>query len=119
MPLLRRKSEKAEQAAIVSLVPKLGGQVWVLGHPSPNDGRTHRGTGQTAGVPDLWIVLPAQQGLRPLAFWWEVKSSVGKLSIPQMLFAERSNAAGVSCHVGTLDVFISYMRQMGYVKAEA
>ena len=113
-----RLSEKVEQARIVQLLRTIGATVYVLGHPSPNDGRTHRGTGQTAGIADLEAFLPkptrAGQTLGFLKI--EVKAAGGQLSAPQHWYQSMCQAADVPHLVGGLVVVEAWRRQRGYVK---
>lgn len=106
-----RVSEKAEQAAIVKLLETLGAKVYVLGRPSPNDGRTHRGTGQTPGVPDLLAFLG---GWQLVAI--EVKAKGGRLSPAQVEFQTLARQSGVNHIAGGLDAVIAWLTDRGYLK---
>ena len=121
-----RVSEKAEQQHIVQLLLSIGAAVYVLGHPSPNDGRRHRGTGQTPGVPDLLAFLPWRAPLDGLGIeslerqvWIEVKAAGGKLRPEQETFRERCEKSGVAHVIGGLDAVIAWLAERGYVKASA
>jgi hypothetical protein len=116
---LPRVTEKAEQAAIVQLLRSLGASVYVIGHPSPDDGRTHRGTGQTDGIPDLYVVIghraPYGSG-QPCALWIEVKAKDGKLRAEQDLFRRRVLGVGHYHIVGGLDAVLCWLAGGGWVR---
>lgn len=112
-----RVSEKVEQQHIVQLLRSIGAAVYVLGHPSPNDGRTHRGTGQTPGVPDLMAFMP-EYG--PLLFI-EVKAKGGRLRPEQAAFRDYVVAHVGECAahiVGGLDDVIEWLILHGWLKPE-
>ena len=113
-----RVSEKVEQQHIVTLLRSIGATVYVLGHPSPRDGRTHRGTGQTPGVPDLWAFLPAHAAQPARAIWIEVKATGGRLRPEQVEFRERCLTSGVSHLVGGLDTVIAFLVEHRWLKAD-
>lgn len=114
-----QQSEKAIQAQIVNLIRRIGGTVNVIGRPSPADGRTHRGTGQTPGLPDLYAFLPLRVGVPMQGVWIEVKAKRGKLRPEQRLFMEMCHAANVPHVVGGLDAVIDYLQAGGWVTADA
>jgi hypothetical protein len=116
---LPRQSEKRVQAQIVSLIQAIGGQVNVIGRPSPKDGRTHRGTGQTPGLPDLYAFLPLRVDVPMRGVWIEVKAAGGKLRPEQRLFMEMCHAAGVPHILGGVDQVVAYLQAGGWVKADA
>ena len=112
-----RVSEKTEQAHIVQLLRALGAKVYVLGHGSPNDGRRHRGTGQTPGLPDLFCFLPPRGDAPRLALWIECKAKGGKVRDEQRAFAKLCTDAMVDHIVGTLDDVIGWLIRHGYCGA--
>lgn len=119
-PRLPRVTEKAEQAAIVQLLRSIGAAVYVLGHPSPSDGRTHRGTGQTAGIPDLFAILPLRAGMpAPRAVWIEVKAKGGQMSPAQQQFQDLCFGASMPHVVGGVDAVVGYLQACGWVRAVA
>lgn len=105
--------EKVEQQHIVQLLRTFGWTVYVLGHPSPADGRTHRGTGQTPGVPDLLAFSPAP--VRQV--WIEVKRAgqQHQLRPAQVEFRQFVIDAGLAHVVGTLDDVVGWLLRAGYV----
>lgn len=118
------RPEKAEQAAIVQLLRSIGATVYILGHPSPADGRTFRGTGQTPGIPDLYAFLPPKQhhpdwpiAYRAGGLWVEVKRVGGKLRPEQADFRDRCVRAGLPHVVGTCDAVIAWLVEAGYLVA--
>lgn len=114
-----RVPEKAEQQHGVGLLRTLGARVYVLGHSSPNDGRGHRGTGQTPGLSDVYALLPGRVANPPRrALWWEVKGAGGRLRPEQIEFRELNLMAGVAHVVGTYDDLIAWLIAHGYLKAE-
>lgn len=115
-----RLSEKAVQQQVVTLLRALGAAVYVLGHPAPNDGRRHRGTGQTPGLPDLFVVLPrpASGGCGVTPMWVEVKASGGRLRPEQAAFRDLC-AEGYLAHVvGGVDEVLEFLVKGGWVKAQ-
>jgi len=134
-----RVSEKVEQSHGVQLLRSLGAAVYVIGHPSPSDGRTFRGTGQTPGIPDVYAFLPARRQWtelaaqvdaayanerlrgagRPIALWWEVKAKDGRLRPEQAEFQRSCQAACVEHVVGDFDALIAWLVACHYVKAES
>lgn len=104
-----RVSEKVEQAQVVQLLRTIGAAVYVLGHASPNDGRAHRGTTQTPGVPDLYAILPARSDDAPTAVWIEVKATGGRLRPEQQAFASLCATAGVAHLVGGYDRVVAWL----------
>lgn len=118
----RAVPEKVEQAHITRTLRLLKFEVFVIGHPSPNDGRTFRGTGQTPGIPDLIgfsparALPPATRAVRDL-LWVEAKSTAGRLRPEQAFFRELvvSMACGQVHHVvGTLDAVIAWLIETGW-----
>ena len=113
--------EKTEQAAIVRTLRALGWDVYVLGHPSPRDGRRFRGTGQTPGIPDLLAFGPERRYGGPLRrmVWIECKRQGGKLRIEQVAFRHQCVEAGVDHIVGTAADVRAWLVREGYVKEAA
>ena len=109
---LPRVPEKQVQSAIVKLLRSLGAKVYVLGHPSPNDGRTFRGTAQTPGLPDLLVYLG--KGLDELTV--EVKARGGKLRPAQVEFEYLRRNAGQDHLVGGVDEVVAWLTAHGYLK---
>lgn len=113
--------ERAEQTRIVQLLRTIGASVYVLGHPSPNDGRRHRGTGQTPGVPDLVAFLPGRlvagslDGRRLQQVWFEVKAPGGRLRPAQREFRDACGRADQAHVVGDYDAVIAWLVEGGYV----
>jgi hypothetical protein len=96
-------SEKIEQANIVALLRAIGATVYVLGHPSQKG--SHRGTGQTPGVPDLlaFLVNP------PAQVWIEVKRQGGKIRPEQEAFRELCDRSDVAHIIGTCDDVLRWL----------
>lgn len=115
---LPRVSEKVEQAHIVQLLRSIGARVYVIGHPSPADGRAFRGTGQTPGIPDLLAFLHAS-AREPELLFVEAKARGGRLRPEQAEFQDLARRAHVSHVVGGLDAVIAWLVERHYVKAEA
>jgi hypothetical protein len=113
-----RVSEKTEQSHIVQLLRSIGGKVYVLGHPSPNDGRRSRGTGQTPGIPDVLAFLHARAD-EPELLFVEVKASGGRLQPEQAEFEDLATRAHVAHIVGGLDAVIAWLTEREYVKTES
>jgi hypothetical protein len=114
-----RVPEKVEQAHIVQLLRSIGAKVYVIGHPSPNDGRRHRGTGQTAGLPDLLVFL--QSNALPgrwVVLFVECKALGGRIRPEQAVFQGFCANAAVEHIVGTFDAVIAWLVAHHYVKAE-
>lgn len=129
---LPRVPEKAIQSQGVALLRNLGGWVYVIGHPSPNDGRKLRGTGQTAGLPDVVAFLPprpqpeaygkgelelAVMRSRPTLLFWEAKSAGGRLRPEQRQFRDLCLDAEVAHVTGDLDALIAWLDKHQYVDA--
>lgn len=113
-------SEKVEQQQIINLVRSLGGRPFVLGRPSPNDGRRHRGTGQTPGIADVYAFVPTRGAAgEHLAVWVEVKRRGGRLRPEQEEFRGLCASAGVAHVVGGLDEFIVWLVHHGLIKPES
>lgn len=114
-----RISEKVVQAQIVTCLHTAGARVYVLGHPAPNDGRRHRGTGQTPGLPDLLAFVPVgeDETRNWTLLWIEVKAKGGRLRPEQMLFRAQCHDAGVEHLVGDLDVVIAWLMRVGLLVA--
>lgn len=121
-----RVSEKVEQAHGVQLLRGLGGKVYVIGHPSPNDGRQHRGTGQTPGLADVLAFLPPRGRFdlvfgpsepRTVLLFWEAKGRGGRLRPEQREFRDLCQDAQVEHVVGDLNALIAWLVSRHYVKA--
>lgn len=136
-----RVSEKAHQSHGVQLMRGLGGKVYVIGHPSPNDGRQHRGTGQTPGVPDVLAFLPPRRRIagmdcrtakrymetlkvqvpddaRPVLLFWEAKAKGGRLRPEQAEFRALCQDAQVEHVVGDFDALIGRLAALHYVNPD-
>lgn len=129
-----RVSEKAVQAQIVHALRSVGAVVYVLGRP-PRKETAYMGTGQTAGIPDLYVLLPnapwrptpesggfATYGLKSHGahgLWIEVKAKGGRLRPQQAEFARLCHDAGHPHLVGGLDEVLAYLQERGYVKEVA
>ena len=101
-PIERRRNGNAEasrQAAIVEYVRTVAPQV-VIFHPANGGLRSRaeaarfRWIGVLAGIPDLVLALPGGR-----TAFWEVKTTVGRLSIDQVLVARKLTALGHVCAV--------------------
>ena len=114
--IIPRVPEKAEQAAIVKLLWTVGANVYVLGHPSPDDGRAHRGTGQTKGLPDLMAFVPNRERGGHDLLMIEAKAKGGRLSPAQRAFERSCVDADVAHIVGGVDIVIAWLRRRGLVK---
>ena len=115
--------EKGEQQGVVALLRSIGGLVYVIGRPSPNDGRRSRGTGQSPGLPDLYAHLPAPRGAsdvagRPVSVWIEVKATGGRLRPDQAEFRRRCEASSTPYVVGGVDAVVAWLIVGGWVKAD-
>ncbi len=118
-------SEKVVQSQIVQALRTVGAAVYVLGRP-PRKDTARMGTGQTAGIPDLYVLLPdSPVGGLPgrmqrcaHGLWIEVKAAGGRLRPQQAEFATLCGGAGIPHLVGGLDVVLAYLQQHGYLKAE-
>lgn len=115
-PPTRRQPEKQIQADIVKLLRSIGAAIYVLGHPSPNDGRTHRGTGQTSGVPDIYAFLDGTPTRKGVGVWIEVKAPRGRLSWPQQCFSAECRVRDIPYITGGLDAVIAYLQAGGWLK---
>lgn len=115
------------QAHGVALLRSIGGKVYIIGHPSPADGRTHRGTGQTPGLPDVFAFLPPRRlwadeaptppPAKPIALWWEAKGAGGRLRPEQAEFRSLCLDAELQHVVGDLDALIAFLCEHHYCKA--
>lgn len=111
----RQQPEKAEQRAILDLFGLVKAEVWVLGHPSPADGRSHRGTGQTPGLPDLVAFVPTVTYPSSMQqVWVECKAPAGRLSAAQRGFQLACRRANVSHVVGGVDAMLAWLRARGH-----
>jgi hypothetical protein len=116
----RRQPEKIEQAHIVAFLRQIGCAVCVIGHPSPSDGRSSRGTGQTPGIPDLWAFLPARGPVAAATgVWIEVKAAGGQLRPEQAAFRAQCEQCRVAHVVGGLDAVIAFLIDGGWVKSSS
>ncbi|MEK9726101.1 MAG: VRR-NUC domain-containing protein, partial [Rhodospirillaceae bacterium] len=107
--------EKVEQANISNLLRTLGFSIYTLGHPSPSDGRRHRGTMQTPGLPDLLVFSPPPKS-RLIAI--EVKREGGRLRPAQVVFRQECRAAGVDHVVGTYNAVVAWLIDHRYLRGE-
>lgn len=115
-PKPKPATEKQEQAAIVDLLKSIGAAVYVLGHPSPADGRTYRGTGQTPGVPDLYAFLNTVDGSsKGVGLWIEVKRTGGRLSVYQGAFKLDCRVRDIPHVVGGVDAVIDHLEAGGWL----
>lgn len=110
--------EKVEQARIVAHLRALGAAVYVLGHPSPADGRRFRGTGQTPGIPDVYAFVPTAVG-QPheiVPVWIEVKRQGGAVRPAQQIFRAQCLAAGHAHVLGTHVGVCAWLETLGYAR---
>ena len=105
--------EKVVQAHIRALLMAVGGKVYTIGRPPRRDA-AYKGTGQTPGIPDLLVHLPARVS-DAHQLWVEVKAKGGKLSGEQASFRDFCGMAGIAHVVGGLDEVIGYLAERGYV----
>ncbi len=100
---MTRSPHKTAIEAVRRLVAAMGGTANVLSQV----GRLYG----TAGLPDLWIQLPARYGVIPngLRFWVEIKAGRDRLSSAQREFKEREEALGGKVVVGGIDAVIEYL----------
>lgn len=130
--------EKVEQQHIIDTLRLFKFEVYVVGHPAPRDGRTHFGTGQTPGIPDLFAFSPLYsdadgpcaicgydadderhqslphgwEGRQARDFVWvECKRRGGRMSDAQIEFEQLAREVGGRMHhvVGTLDAVITWL----------
>jgi hypothetical protein len=114
-----RIPEKVVQAQIVAALRSIGALVYVLGHPSPNDGRKFRGTGQTPGVPDLLVFVRAPKLNKVVQLWVEVKAEGGRLSEAQLGFQAQCTIANIEHIVGGLKEVYAWLLRVGAINAGA
>lgn len=110
--------EKIEQAHVVQLLRSLGWAVYVIGHPSPADGRTFRGTGQTPGMADLEAHSPGHSIRGPELVKIEVKAKGGKLRSEQVTYQQLCERSMVAHIVGGLDAVIAWLMAAGYLTSD-
>ena len=126
-----RVPEKIIQQQIVQALRSVGAAVYVLGRP-PRKDTARMGTGQTPGIPDLYVLLPEApapvfvdecrwaSSVKPAhGLWIEVKADGGRLRPQQAEFARLCGGAGCPHLVGGLDVVLSYLQQHGYIREAA
>jgi hypothetical protein len=130
-----RISEKVIQSQIVQALRTVGAAVYVLGRP-PRHESARMGTGQTPGIPDLYVLLPdspwhrtpegggfATYGSKAQTcahgLWIECKAAGGRLRPQQAEFERLCGGAGIPHLVGDLDVVLAYLAQHGYIKERA
>lgn len=112
----QRVPEKVVQAQIRHALLSVGAAVYTIGRPPRRDA-VFKGTGQTPGIPDLYVLLPvspmhhAAHGL-----WIEVKAKGGKLRPHQIDFMWRCGQAGIPHLVGGLDDVLAYLQARGYIR---
>jgi hypothetical protein len=128
----RRQPEREIQQQIVRLLKSLGADVWVLGTTRRRG--DYQGTMMTAGIPDLYVVMPehswitefgkAPESTRsvatvlPTALWIEVKSPTGRLTAAQKHFQVRCISAGVRHVAGGLDEVYGWLVGNGYLRPD-
>lgn len=116
----RQHPERDEQTAIVQLLKLLGASVYVLGVTRRRS--DYQGTMMSAGLPDLWAVLPLQGSLRAaeprsrIPLWIEVKAPSGRTSEPQAQFRAECLASQVPHILGGLADVESWLRKGGWLK---
>jgi hypothetical protein len=118
-----RVPEKVVQAQIQHALLSVGAAVYTIGRPPRRDA-VFKGTGQTPGIPDLYVLLPASpvvlQGGRaaygPHGLWIEVKAKGGRLRPEQAAFQARCVDAGIPHLVGGLDDVLAYLFTHGYIR---
>ena len=110
--------EKIEQQRIVQHLRALGAAVYILGHPSPADGRRFRGTGQTPGVPDLYAMVPRAKCERAMMVpvWVEVKRKGGAVRPAQQVFREQCLDSGHAHVLGTHADVCAWLETLGYAR---
>lgn len=114
--IFQRRSEKAEQAAIVQLLQSVGAAVYVLGTRRKRG--DYQGTMQTPGLPDLLAFVPMVQAStrRYELACIEVKVAGARRTWPQSVFAGYCEKAGVCYQCGTLDDVLSWLRDEGLIR---
>jgi hypothetical protein len=113
-----RIPERVVQSQIRAALLAIGAKVYTIGRP-PRKDAVFKGTGQTAGIPDMFAFLPLRGGVGPSAVWIEVKAKGGRLRPEQAEFAALCAGAGIPHLVGGLDVVLAYLQQHGYVRETA
>lgn len=88
-------SEAEEQRRIRRTAIEHGAKVYWLSQA--------RKTGQTPGLPDLWLAFPT------FGMWWEVKASDGRLSPFQEDFRDECQRNGTRWGSGTHDDFCAWL----------
>jgi hypothetical protein len=113
-----RVPERIVQAQIRAALLAIGAKVYTIGRPPRRDAVYH-GTGQTPGIPDLYVLLP-ESPFPTLAsahgLWIECKAKGGRLRPAQAEFAQLCGEAGIPHLVGGLDEVLAYLQQHGYVR---
>lgn len=112
---MRRQPERTAQAEIVKLLRMLGASVYVLGTTRRKG--DHPGTMMSAGLPDLWVMLPRRDNTRVsgVGMWIEVKAKGGKLSAAQKQFQEICEYTTTVHVVGGLDDVVRVLKNFGWV----
>lgn len=124
-----RIPEKVVQEHVKQALRAVGATVYTIGRPPRRDA-THKGTGQTPGIPDLLAHLPdspltnigGMSGVPVMhahQLWVEVKAKGGRLSQEQASFRDFCELAGIAHIVGGLDDVLAYLVEYGYVKETA
>lgn len=115
-----RVPEKVVQEQIIKLLKSIGAFVNVIGHPPPRDGRRHFGTGQTAGLPDLYAFLPLKADRDSLgaALWVEAKAADGELRAEQDAFRTRCRERSIPHVYGDLNAVIAWLMEHEYLKRD-
>jgi hypothetical protein len=128
--------EKDVQTQIIAALRSIGATVCTIGRPPRRDRPcpscgtrtpTRKGTGQTAGIPDLVAFLPhaawkphgPEQTTRAHQLWIEVKAAGGTRSPAQLEFADRCQDTRQPYLVGGLDEVLDYLLTRGYIREVA
>lgn len=133
-PVLEKNVQQQIRAALI----KIGAKPYTIGRPPRRDA-VFKGTGQTPGIPDLLVHMPASsytrhgtqeafggtwqttvEGKVPAhQLWIEVKAQGGVLSDEQKLFRDFCQIARVQHVVGGLDEVFAYLVRYGYVREDS
>lgn len=109
----RQQPERAEQRAILEVLPLVGAEWWVLGTVRKRG--DYQGTCQTPGICDIVAFVP-----RVNARAWselvmiEGKAPGGRLSPAQKRFKAACNRADVEHLVGGVDAVLAWLRARGH-----
>lgn len=116
--MTRQQPEKVEQTQIVTLLRSLGASVYVLG--TRRRAGDYQGTMMTAGIPDIYALLPEPRSPgdgRACGLWIEVKGKGGRVRPEQAAFAARCLERQLPHVVGGLDVVIRFLVTGGWLKS--